>query len=188
MADLFLIRKGGYYYRPNAQGYTASVHEAGRYPEAEAVAHMMASDPGEITIFPAPVVAASKDVASDIRAMSEQIVIEHVGSGALDMDGLATAIATALETATLRERLRAATVARSAARNALFAGARNLIPDKVFDAVHEASGDPAPQLNVEGPANQIIGQIEELFPNWRSYRDLLDCIECTLHDLRKGGR
>lgn len=97
MADLFLIRKGGYYYRPNAQGYTASVHEAGRYPEAEAVAHMMACDPGEITIFRAPVVAASKDVASDIRAMAEQIVIEHVGSGAVDMDGLTTAIAAALE-------------------------------------------------------------------------------------------
>ncbi|SCB30741.1 hypothetical protein [Rhizobium lusitanum] len=38
------------------------------------------------------------------------------------------------------------------------------------------------------PANQIIGQIEELFPDWRSYRDLIDCIECTLHELRKGSR
>jgi hypothetical protein len=36
-----------------------------------------------------------------------------------------------------------------------------------------------------GPADQIIGQIEELFPNWRSCRDLIDCIECTLHELRK---
>lgn len=33
-------------------------------------------------------------------------------------------------------------------------------------------------------ADQIIGQIEEIFPNWRSYRDLIDCIYCTLHDLR----
>ncbi|NGO50478.1 hypothetical protein [Allomesorhizobium camelthorni] len=33
-------------------------------------------------------------------------------------------------------------------------------------------------------ADQIIGQIEERFPNWRSYRDLIDCIDCTLHDLR----
>jgi len=32
--------------------------------------------------------------------------------------------------------------------------------------------------------DQIIGQIEERFPNWRSYRDLIDCIDCTLHDLR----
>jgi hypothetical protein len=29
-------------------------------------------------------------------------------------------------------------------------------------------------------ADQIIGQIEERFPNWRSYRDLIDCIDCTL--------
>lgn len=36
----------------------------------------------------------------------------------------------------------------------------------------------------ESPADQIIGRIEGLFPNWRSYRDLVDCIECTLHDLR----
>jgi hypothetical protein len=28
---------------------------------------------------------------------------------------------------------------------------------------------------------QIIGQIEERFPDWRSYRDLIDCIDCTLH-------
>jgi hypothetical protein len=33
-------------------------------------------------------------------------------------------------------------------------------------------------------ADQIIGQIEERFPNWRSYRDLIDCIDCTLHQLR----
>ncbi|WP_454629430.1 hypothetical protein [Bradyrhizobium cenepequi] len=33
-------------------------------------------------------------------------------------------------------------------------------------------------------ADSIIGQIEERFPNWRSYRDLVDCIDCTLHDLR----
>lgn len=45
---------------------------------------------------------------------------------------------------------------------------------------------PADAGVVEGQraADQIIGQIEERFPNWRSYRDLIDCIECTLHDLR----
>ena len=32
----WLIRKRGYYYRPNRAGYTASVAEAGRYTEAEA--------------------------------------------------------------------------------------------------------------------------------------------------------
>lgn len=35
---------------------------------------------------------------------------------------------------------------------------------------------------------QIIRQIEERFPNWPSYRDLIDCIDCTLSDLRKGSR
>lgn len=33
-------------------------------------------------------------------------------------------------------------------------------------------------------ADQIIGQIEERFPNWRSFRDLIDCIDVTLHQLR----
>lgn len=32
----WLIRKRGYYYRPNRAGYTDSVVEAGRYTEAEA--------------------------------------------------------------------------------------------------------------------------------------------------------
>ena len=35
-------------------------------------------------------------------------------------------------------------------------------------------------------ADQIVGQIEERFPNWKSYCDLIDCIDCTLHDLRAG--
>lgn len=34
-------------------------------------------------------------------------------------------------------------------------------------------------------ADQIVGQIEELFPNWKSYRDLVDCITSELHELRK---
>jgi hypothetical protein len=33
-------------------------------------------------------------------------------------------------------------------------------------------------------ADQIIGQIEERFPNWQSFRDLIDCIDVTLHQLR----
>lgn len=35
------------------------------------------------------------------------------------------------------------------------------------------------------PADRIISQIEALFPDWRSYRDLIDCIECTLHRLKE---
>jgi|GEM_PF-4336512 len=37
-------------------------------------------------------------------------------------------------------------------------------------------------------ADQIIGQIEERFPNWRSFRDLIDCIDFTLADLRRADR
>lgn len=58
-------------------------------------------------------------------------------------------------------------------------------------SLREDAGIPSPQDQVVGPADQIVGQIEELFPNWRSYRDLVDCITCELHELRKraeGGR
>lgn len=40
---------------------------------------------------------------------------------------------------------------------------------------------------LENPiADQIIGQIEERFPDWRGFRDLIDCIDVTLHRLRGG--
>lgn len=38
----------------------------------------------------------------------------------------------------------------------------------------------------EGEADKMIGEIEKRFPNWKSYRDLVDCIDCTLHALRRG--
>lgn len=103
---LFVIRKGGYYYRPNAQGYTASLHEAGRYPEAEAIAHMEASDPGDITIIMAPAIPLPLTLPQDIAATAETIVLEHV-TDTLDLNGahlerLAIAIATALEAERVR--------------------------------------------------------------------------------------
>jgi len=35
-----VIRHGGYFYRPKAQGYTAHVHEAGRWTKEEAEKHI----------------------------------------------------------------------------------------------------------------------------------------------------
>lgn len=46
---------------------------------------------------------------------------------------------------------------------------------------------PCPGREAE-EANRLISQIEERFPNWMSYRDLVDCIDCTLHNLREGRR
>lgn len=36
----WVIRKSGYFYRPNRCGYTASIFEAGRYTQAEAQAEV----------------------------------------------------------------------------------------------------------------------------------------------------
>lgn len=55
-------------------------------------------------------------------------------------------------------------------------GASIPAPDKA-EARREA-------LEEAAVADQIIGQIEERFPSWRSYRDLIDCIDCTLNELR----
>lgn len=41
----YLIRKGSYFYRPNAQGYTSSALEAGRYTLAEAQLHTRPNGP-----------------------------------------------------------------------------------------------------------------------------------------------
>lgn len=46
----------------------------------------------------------------------------------------------------------------------------------------------APAVDPATVADKIIGEIEQRFPNWRGYRDLIDCIDCTLHDLRSGLR
>lgn len=32
-------------------------------------------------------------------------------------------------------------------------------------------------------AEKLISEIEKRFPNWKSYRDLLDCIDVTLHQM-----
>lgn len=45
LAAAYLIRKGGYYYRPNAQGYTIVKAEAGRYTLHEAISYTHPNGP-----------------------------------------------------------------------------------------------------------------------------------------------
>ena len=59
MTDLYLIRKSGAYYRPNSQGYTTNIAEAGRYTlaDAEAITHPNGPDGprDHMSYEPAPV-------------------------------------------------------------------------------------------------------------------------------------
>ncbi|CUA89812.1 hypothetical protein Ga0061061_1107 [Chelatococcus sambhunathii] len=55
---------------------------------------------------------------------------------------------------------------------------------RTFAAAGFAAPAAEPVADWSDVASQIIGEIEQRFPNWRSYRDLIDCIDCTLHDLR----
>lgn len=49
----WLIKKRGYYYRPNWCGYTANAAEAGRYTRSQAD-RQAAVEPENFTIVPAP--------------------------------------------------------------------------------------------------------------------------------------
>lgn len=77
-APEWLIRKDGYFYRPNCQGYTTHKHEAGRYSEAKARAeaavepwHMKAIHESE---WPDDhVSAAYKDNASHIATLEAEV-------------------------------------------------------------------------------------------------------------------
>jgi hypothetical protein len=48
----------------------------------------------------------------------------------------------------------------------------------------EIAGIRAAPQEARNPADDLVSQIEQRFPDWKSYRDLLDCIDCTLHQLR----
>lgn len=66
----------------------------------------------------------------------------------------------------------------SAVLSAIQAGGDHLA---IYQAVQGAIGAAQAASN---PADEIIGQIEERFPDWRGFRDLVDCIDVTLHRLR----
>ncbi len=59
------------------------------------------------------------------------------------------------------------------------------IKDYARDAVDAALSAQVQDVAGTSAADQIIGQIEEIFPNWPKYRDLVDCIICELHELRQ---
>ena len=52
---------------------------------------------------------------------------------------------------------------------------------------------PAPAVGAEDvarrlkQAEQLLSEVEERFPDWKSFRDLTDCIDVTLHNLRRFG-
>jgi len=68
----YLIRKGGYYYRPNAKGYIISVQEAGRYTLAEAISYSHPNGPDGprdgISYELAPTKAAPADLVEAVKA------------------------------------------------------------------------------------------------------------------------
>ena len=43
--ERYLIRKGGYYYRPNAQGYTNCIDQAGRFTLEDAISYSHPNGP-----------------------------------------------------------------------------------------------------------------------------------------------
>lgn len=63
---------------------------------------------------------------------------------------------------------------------------RNSCADEL-EKVAKRHSLPSSDRPASAPADEIIGQIEARFPDWKGFRDLVDCIDVTLHRLR-GGR
>jgi hypothetical protein len=75
------------------------------------------------------------------------------------------------------------------ARKATFLGSALIDDDDRLQAAEYRKIEYALRLAAkpadEGEADKVIGEIEKRFPDWKSYRDLVDCIDCTLHSLRR---
>ena len=88
---IFWLRKGGYYYRPNAQGYTTREYEAGLYSESDAKAHV-ASCSGEVTMHPAirPLDLAKRPVCYRVAAHGNWLYFddEEMAQGSAEMHGV----------------------------------------------------------------------------------------------------
>ncbi len=61
----WVLRKRGCFYRSNSQGYTRSIHEAGRYSEDEAKAHAAKGIEPRVTAHPASQFLAFDDVPDE---------------------------------------------------------------------------------------------------------------------------
>lgn len=83
-----------------------------------------------------------------------------------------------------REKLRQSQARVDAANNAATGFAKKLAALKGPAPMTNPIDIEAATIERCAVANQIIGQIEERFPDWRSYRDLIDCIDVTLHSLK----
>jgi hypothetical protein len=72
MTDQFVIRKGAYFYRPNSQGYTADIAEAGRYSREEAERLTYPNGPDGprdgLDFLPAPELPGTNPLADELRA------------------------------------------------------------------------------------------------------------------------
>lgn len=100
MTEQYLIRKGGYFYRPNSQGYTACITEAGRYSldEAEAITHPNGPDgPRDgMDYVLAPERPATNPLADELRARADEADKAIVGGFSISSDE-ARAIADVLD-------------------------------------------------------------------------------------------
>lgn len=71
--DLFVIVKRGFYYRPNACGYTNSIAEAWKLPRAEAKRYEMYVDRSDVNQCEKVLIqsAPTPDYCNDLNAMHE---------------------------------------------------------------------------------------------------------------------
>ena len=92
-ADEYVIRKDGYYYRPNAQDYTPSIHEAGRYSLADAIRLTHPNGPDGprdgLSYMPAPAALTPSPRVDEGRALelARAIVKRHYPEMPADYSG-----------------------------------------------------------------------------------------------------
>lgn len=74
----WVLMKRGYYYRPNAHGYTSELTEAGRYTEEEAKRHVNPHDE-PVTMHPLPPMDYLRDLNA-LAAVEDSIPLDRLGT------------------------------------------------------------------------------------------------------------